>query len=311
MHVIVKPDRLAPRHVPLLSNVKNFIIGVPAYLGTKNDKADQKWLRPTKKLSKKELAYEQLRNEVPACLENYDLLREFSAESAGISGIKNLAYHPVLKKLDLYNNNITDITPLKDIGTFNVTNSKGRANTKHSRMLKEVNLGGNYITDASVLGELEGVQRVNLGTNPIQDVTFLKDMHGLNFLDLDALQHRLFKRTGWKEELPVDAPANMVLEKGVQGEKLVIDVFSNLQNEDGIPPFIMMRFNDTPVFSCIAESAIHVGVPTMKTFERAYFNQFSTEKVMECIKSGDFEFAGKKKAMNDIMTNEFGMETEG
>lgn len=130
-----------------------------------------------------------------------------------LTELDDLKWLPNLTELALYNQNIKDLSPLKDLN------------------LTFLGLGGNAIEDLSLLKTLPGLEILNVADNPIEDIEVLKDMTGLKELDISD--------TGVEDLSPL---ANLPLEKLSLLDNTIID-YSPLSQ---MPNLVNLRFRNIP-----------------------------------------------------------------
>lgn len=86
-----------------------------------------------------------------------------------IRNITPLSYLTNLRQLSLEENNVHDISPLRN-----------------TPLLTLLNLGSNYIEDINILSELVYLQQLNLEENSIEDITSLRELNSLILLKLNG-----------------------------------------------------------------------------------------------------------------------------
>lgn len=96
---------------------------------------------------------------------NYE---EAYLEKGDIWDISLLAQMPNLKSVYLCNQNITDITPLKNLD------------------LVVLALSGNYIEDFSVVSDMTSLRSLYVGNNPLHDLSFLEGNTSLELLNMGS-----------------------------------------------------------------------------------------------------------------------------
>jgi internalin A len=101
---------------------------------------------------------------VEADVQNVSIL---SGKGKGITNLAGLEKCKNLLAIDLENNEIADLEPLKGL-----------------TLVQQLNLAGNKITSAAPLAELKKLQYLDLHKNQISDVAPLADLKALQFLDL-------------------------------------------------------------------------------------------------------------------------------
>lgn len=87
-------------------------------------------------------------------------------EKGDIADISLLAHMPNLRKVYLCNQQIADISPLKDLE------------------LTELALSGNYITDFTAISRMDSLRSLYIGGNPIQNIDFLEGNSTLRMLNI-------------------------------------------------------------------------------------------------------------------------------
>ena len=123
-------------------------------------------------------------------------LTEFRADGIGGIGIRSLAgieYFTTLLDLELYSNQIVDLTPLnqlknlKRLGlSFNqIVDLTPISQLKNLNLLK---LDGNQIVDLTPLNQLKNLRLLYLGRNQIVDLTPISQLKNLQWLYLSANQ---------------------------------------------------------------------------------------------------------------------------
>ena len=86
--------------------------------------------------------------------------------SGSITSLEDIAMLKNLRQLALYNQQISDLSPLEGLN------------------LSQVALGGNYIVDISALCDSPNIYELNLINNPIEDITAVSSMENLQSLDI-------------------------------------------------------------------------------------------------------------------------------
>lgn len=97
-------------------------------------------------------------------------LNKLSAAQYEIKGLSGLEIAKNLTTLELYGNQIIDITPLAKL-----------------KKLKRLTLSANQITDISPLKGLKQLTYLALAQNPIEDTTAIQNLSNLTFLNLDKI----------------------------------------------------------------------------------------------------------------------------
>jgi transglutaminase-like putative cysteine protease len=117
----------------------------------------------------------------------------FDAHETGIKNTKGLEYCNNLEELYLYNNQITDVSPLSGLinlktlylGRNQITDVSPLSGLTN---LQELILGGNQITDVSPLSGLTNLRDLSLTENQIIDISPLSGLVNLSWLNLDSNQ---------------------------------------------------------------------------------------------------------------------------
>ena len=103
----------------------------------------------------------------PLARTDMEALDELICPEGGVTSLSGLEAASNLLTLDLYSNEIVDVSPLAGL-----TN------------LGELYLGGNGIVDVSPLAGLTNLTHLNLGANGIVDVSLLAELTNLGWLNL-------------------------------------------------------------------------------------------------------------------------------
>ncbi len=114
--------------------------------------------------------------------------KELCLRDAHIVSLEGLQYAQRLEKLDLSQNKIKDITPLKDLENLKdlnlahnkVTSIKALRNLKS---LEQLRLHDNYIQDIILLKSLENLTVLYISDNSIRDTTMLDSLSGLQIVE--------------------------------------------------------------------------------------------------------------------------------
>ena len=123
-------------------------------------------------------------------------LTEFRADGIGGIGIRSLAgieYFTTLLDLELYSNQIVDLTPLnqlKNLKRLGLSFNQIVDLTPISQLnsLNLLKLDGNRIVDLTPLNQLKNLRALGLGRNQIVDLTPISQLNSLRFLVLDSNQ---------------------------------------------------------------------------------------------------------------------------
>ncbi len=91
----------------------------------------------------------------------------YGDSSFEITSLKGLEIAKNLKTITMYNNNISDLSPISTL-----------------TQLENLYLGNNNISDLSPIQNLINLKQLTIGANPISDVTVLKNFPNLDTLDL-------------------------------------------------------------------------------------------------------------------------------
>ncbi len=98
-------------------------------------------------------------------------ITDFAATDLTIQDISGLEFFVTVHFLFLYNNDISDLTPLADLDE-----------------IFALGLAGNNITDLSPLAGMTGLRQLIVGENPLSDITPLANMSRLGWLRLNSTQ---------------------------------------------------------------------------------------------------------------------------
>ena len=132
-------------------------------------------------------------------------LTELTATALGIADLTGLEFATGLTRLDLDNNQITEVSPLSGLVA-----------------LEKLHLRNNQITDVSPLTGLSVLAELILSNNQITDISSLLENPGLNGGDLVDLRHNPL------DDNSIDVHIAALKERGVQ----VLDTFSEVDIPD-------------------------------------------------------------------------------
>ena len=119
-------------------------------------------------------------------------LKALDAFESGIRNLTGLEFATNLTELHLGLNEISDITPLKDLTNLIYLDLHRNRHISDMSPLKDLtkltwlSLRGNRISDMSPLKDLTNLTYLHIGYNKISDVSPLKNLINLTFLNLDA-----------------------------------------------------------------------------------------------------------------------------
>lgn len=118
-------------------------------------------------------------------------LTELKVWSSGVRYLGGLEYAINLESLDLYNNNIIDITEVSRLErlkylNLSANNIKDISAISKLEKLERLDLYKNNIVDISALGGLKNLKEVDLQFNNIQDCSALANIKGLEVLKLQG-----------------------------------------------------------------------------------------------------------------------------
>ena len=118
---------------------------------------------------------------------------ELNATGMGIISLSGLEYAVNIDELCLYGNQISDITPLKDMTSLQglVLNNNQISDItplKDMTSLQGLVLNNNQISDITPLKDMTSLQSLDLNNNQISDITPLKDIRNLVWLRLEGNQ---------------------------------------------------------------------------------------------------------------------------
>ena len=116
-------------------------------------------------------------------------LTTLTANSAGIGSLEGIQYASNLEHLDLPNNEISDVTPLKDLSKLSILylNSNQISDVTPLQQLSNLSwlhLSDNQISDLTPLQNLSNLEWLNLAVNEISDVAPLQQLSNLSNLNL-------------------------------------------------------------------------------------------------------------------------------
>ncbi|MDD3045001.1 MAG: Ig-like domain-containing protein [Candidatus Delongbacteria bacterium] len=98
-------------------------------------------------------------------------ITEFEAYLLGIIDLKGMEHFRSLETLNLFQNQISDLTPISDL-----------------KNLKILHLDNNMISDLSPLEDLSELETLSLGYNNVVDISALRNLTKLNYIDFSFNQ---------------------------------------------------------------------------------------------------------------------------
>ncbi len=124
-------------------------------------------------------------------IENISAIGSLAAQGNHISNLKGLEYASKLTELNISDNEVTDLSYLKDIGSLETLIADGNeiesiAALTNLNRLKWVNLGDNRLADLTAFSNLSALETLSLYNNEISNINSLQGLTNLKYLDLEG-----------------------------------------------------------------------------------------------------------------------------
>ncbi|MBK2003013.1 leucine-rich repeat domain-containing protein [Listeria ivanovii subsp. londoniensis] len=167
-----------------------------------------------------------------------DEVQEFNANGLNIKSIEGLQYFTFLKELYLFHNQVSDLSPLKNLTNLNLLcandNKLKNLNGLPSTKLTRLHVDDNELTDADSLAHLTQLEVLTIRKNKLRNIDALAHLSKLKILDLRYNELRDVSALGALKEVmrAVLACQKCVNEPAEYQSKVIIP--NNIRNTEGV-----------------------------------------------------------------------------
>ncbi len=172
----------------MFSRFSIFVITLASIVGSTSGTRDAcaQELFPDKNLEAavRKYVFAKRNNVEPLMADDVKTISTITAKGAEIASLKGLEACTALALLDIENNAVEDLTPIKDLS-----------------LLQSLNVGSNKVKDVGPIGGLTGLQYLDASDNQIADVTALASLERMTTLYLSGNQIKDIKPVGELKKL--------------------------------------------------------------------------------------------------------------